>query len=523
MQSRSDTTLTLASTVKLALDRPDLERSVRDEPGFRLHLLRWLVAVASDDGHVNLAEYQLIRAMAEEGGSAHELLTALRAIEQPQPADTALALLRETAPQLDEDARRQALVMAIPLLRLQGSEAVHWANTLAAALGINLPPIERATCVEVAQSASISSALFSPIRTIRAHSLRSTAVETFRMTGDKNLTSVIEDYAAGGASLQEMAARITAVLNETNGRCRDFEHRLGQMAADVPSTRRDLESAESFFDQIGQRLAIVEARIEADKAQFDEEFDEVIHDAGNAVELEMLDRLKTDDWSLKTVWDSMGRSTFAKELERRVDRIARRHERQLQLMKEDLRLFQKEYRLVQVQVLQRTHHSKLSALMPSLRTGTRVRNATEDIADVTIGAGVLAGLGTGAAIYALGAAVVLPVIAPIAPIAGGALLVAGAIKWAMDKPARKDEEVRDKRLALEHALKERLSEMRSSYFGQLDRTGQEFLGTARILARPVLLEAQAGHELATLEKRVGEVVLRRSRQSVGNLLNQLQM
>ncbi len=102
-------------------------------------------------------------------------------------------------------------------------------------------------------------------------------------------------------------------------------------------------------------------------------------------------------------------------------------------------------------------------------------------------------------------------------------LVAGAIKWAMDKPARKDEEVRDKRLALEHALKERLSEMRSSYFGQLDRTGQEFLGTARILARPVLLEAQAGHELATLEKRVGEVVLRRSRQSVGNLLNQLQM
>jgi len=151
--------------------------------------------------------------MAEEGGSAHELLTALRAIEQPQPADTALALLREAAPQLDEDARRQALVMAIPLLRLQGSEAVHWANTLAAALGINLPPIERATCVEVAQSASISSALFSPIRTIRAHSLRSTAVETFRMTGDKNLTSVIEDYAAGGASLQEMAARITAVLS----------------------------------------------------------------------------------------------------------------------------------------------------------------------------------------------------------------------------------------------------------------------------------------------------------------------
>lgn len=74
MNSRSDATPATSSTVKPALDRPDLERSLREEPGFRIHLRRWLVAVANDDGHLNLAEYQLTRAMAEEGGSTHELL-----------------------------------------------------------------------------------------------------------------------------------------------------------------------------------------------------------------------------------------------------------------------------------------------------------------------------------------------------------------------------------------------------------------------------------------------------------------
>ena len=68
--------VTKTSAPTLVLERPDLEHSVRDEPAFRLHLLRWLIAVASADGHVNLAEYQVIRALAEETGSALDLVTA---------------------------------------------------------------------------------------------------------------------------------------------------------------------------------------------------------------------------------------------------------------------------------------------------------------------------------------------------------------------------------------------------------------------------------------------------------------
>ena len=505
----------------LVLERPELERSVRDEPGFRLDLLRWLIAVASADGQVNLAEYQVIHELAEQGGSALDLVTALRMVEQPGSADAALAGLRSAAAGLDEETRRQVMAQALPLLRLQGSEALPLATRLAAALDLPLTPEVRAACADVAATPSLQTALSSPLRTLQGRGLRTAAVDAFRLTGDARLTAAIDRYSAGQATLQDLQDGIATALQQVDGHCQAFEQGLRERPADDPGLQAAIDSAEQLFHHIGQRLAIVQARIEADKAQFDEEFDEVIHDAGNAVELQMLDRLKTDDWTVKKVWDSMGRSTFAKELERRVDRIARRHERQLHLMKEDLRLFQQEYRLVQAQVIERTHHSRLKSLMPGLRAGTRVLNATEDLATATLASGVVAGIGTGAAIYALGTAVVLPVIAPIAPIAGGALLVAGAIKWMMDKPGRMGEEVRDKRQAFEDALRERLSQMRDSYFGQLDQAGQEFLASARVLARPVLLEAQARRELIALERRVGEAVLRRNREAARGLMGQV--
>jgi hypothetical protein len=422
-----------------------------------------------------------------------DLVTALRMVEQPVSADAALAGLRSAAAGLDEDTRRQVMAQALPLLRLQGSEALPLATRLATALNLPLTPEVRAACADVAAAPTLQTALSSPLRTLQGRSLRTAAVDAFRLTGDARLTNAIDRYTAGHATLQDLQDGIATALQQVDGHCQAFEQGLRERPADDPGLQAAIDSAEQLFHHIGQRLAIVQARIEADKAQFDEEF---------------------DDWTVKKVWDSMARSTFAKELERRVDRIARRHERQLHLLKEDLRLFQQEYRLVQAQVIARTHHSRLNSLMPGLRAGTRVLNATEDLATATLASGVVAGIGTGAAIYALGTAVVLPVIAPIAPIAGGALLVAG-------KPGRMGEEVRDKRQAFEDALRERLSQMRASYFGQLDQAGQEFLASARVLARPVLLEAQARRELIALERRVGEAVLRRNREAARGLMGQV--
>jgi len=80
--------------VELVLARPDVAECARTEPGYRLSLLRWLAAVASDDGAVSLTEYEQLCMLALEGGSALEMHTVLRAIEQPQAPEEALAGLR---------------------------------------------------------------------------------------------------------------------------------------------------------------------------------------------------------------------------------------------------------------------------------------------------------------------------------------------------------------------------------------------------------------------------------------------
>lgn len=512
------------STDRLQLERPDVASSVDDEPGFRLDLLRWMACVASADGAINVAEYQLLCEFAQEGGSAHEMLTVLRAVERPRSGEAALAALSAAATTLPEEVRRTVMERAMPLLRLQGEAMSGFASALAGALDVPLTPSQRADCeaVQARSPSTLQTALLHPIRVLKGRPLRSATAEAFRLTGDGDVAALYRAYLDGAVSVDDLQARLQPVLHRLASQYTEFEGRLSGITFDQEAATREVEAAEQLFDQVGQRLAIVEARIRADKEQFEEEFDEIVHDAGNAVELEMLDRLKTDDWTLQRVWESMGRSTFAKELERRVDRIARRHERQLGLLKEDLRLFQQEYELVHSRIAQRTHHSRLSALMPRLRAGTRVLNAVETAADVTLGGGVVAGIGAGAAIYALGAAAVLPVIAPVAPFAGAAIAVAGALKWMMDSPGRKGEEVRDKRRAFENALRERLTEMRASYFSQLDQTGQEFLASARVLVRPLLLEAQAARDLAAIEARVARQVLLNSRRELLELQRRLQ-
>jgi hypothetical protein len=506
------------SRVELVLARPDVAECARTEPGYRLSLLRWLAAVASDDGAVSLAEYEQLCMLALEGGSALEMHTVLRAIEQPQAPEEAMAGLRAAAAALPKGVRRQSLLMAAPLLRLQGEQATGLVRLLAEVLQVDLPPDELAACEALAAPSILQSALHSPMRAMKALTLRSEVDQAVRLTGAPNLSRLVDGYLDGSHPLAGVQDRVQVALSGLAAQLGEFEQGLRQTATDQEAAKREVEAAEQLHKQVRQRLAMVEARIHQEKEHFEEDFEEAIHDAGNAVELEMVDRLKTDQWTLAKVWESMGRSTFGKELERRLDRLARRHERQLVLMKEDLRLFREDFQLVRASVLQRSHHTQLRSLMPALRTGMRVLNTVESAADVTLAGGVVAGLGTGAAIYAMGTAAVLPFIAPVVPFVGAALLVAGAAKWMMDSSGRKDQEVQHKRQAFEAALRVQMDALRKSYFSQLDTVGHEFLASAQALVRPVMLEAQARVDLAALEQRVAQQVLGHTRRSIDRLL-----
>ncbi|WP_428503141.1 hypothetical protein [Roseateles sp.] len=505
----------LVTPSSTALDRPDLEQFARADGGFSAAFIRALAALAAADGFVTLGEYELVSALAARlQDSALGAHAALRALESPLEQKAAFAQLRRASAEAPEAQRRQAFLDARPLLQLQGEQAYKFAQELAQALllpGEELP--------RLAESLGPAPSLWKTVsrqsaRLFGGRPLLPAAQTAARLSGDVDLALGVGRYLDGASSEQVLQQGMSSSLTVLARRLSEFERGLLAPVPDAGSAAAYSQRVEQLFQQVGQRIAMVEARIAHEKRSFEEDFEELIHDAGNAVELQMLERLRTDDWTEHKVWAEMARSTFAKELERRLDRAARRQEGQLRLLKEELRLFREEFSLVHASVLERPHHSQLRRLMPALQISTRLKNSTESVADLTLGAGAVAAAGSGVAVYALGAAAVLPVIAPVVPLAGGALLVAGLLKWMMDKASRKDEELRHKREAFEAALRERLTAMRADSFAQLDTLGQEFRASANALLRPLLLEAEAARQLPETERRVAQRVLNDTRQAL---------
>ena len=149
--------------------------------------------------------------------------------------------------------------------------------------------------------------------------------------------------------------------------------------------------------------------------------------------------------------------------------------------------------------------------MPSLRIGTRVLNVVESAARTTLTAGAVAGVGTGAVIYFLGAAAVLPVVAPAVPPVAAAMVVAGLIKKLMEGNARLAREIAHKRKSLEDELRKQLLSMQQSYFRQLDETQQAFEKTAVAVMKPLLLEAYAQAGLQQVQARLVADAVRNAR------------
>jgi hypothetical protein len=111
----------------------------------------------------------------------------------------------------------------------------------------------------------------------------------------------------------------------------------------------------------------------------------------------------------------------------------------------------------------------------------------------------------------------LPVIAPALPIIGGALVVAGIVKWFTDSSGRKDKEIRHKREALETAMRIQLDQAKKSFDQQLDTLIKDFRITASCILDPLVLEGQAIGRLNKMQKQVAVRLTSRARDSLSKI------
>lgn len=501
-----------------AAQHRELGHYVANDATFPTAYLRAVAAIASSDGILNVADFNALKDVAAlMNDSALARVVLLECVEHPLDWKTAFENLHAASAGIDQATAEEAFEAARSLLSIQGTRSRDMARDFADALRYQIRPAEL-DVFPTDEKSLWSKVSLGSVRMLKGRKYADLADLCVRATGDVSLANAVLEFEQGALDKADLTARMTAACARVSQEIAAFNSRIADYETSSETAVAFLESAHGLQKQVGQRLAIADARIAFERETFDEDLEEAIHDAGNAFEREVVDRLNTDQWKRAATWESIAKSTFGKELERRVNRIISRREHSLQLIHEDLRLFQEEMALSRSTILKRLHHTELAGAAPALRLGTRLRNGAEDATNMTLKVGGAAAIGTGAAAYFLGAAAVMPVIAPVAPIVGGALLVAGAFKWMMNSAERKLEEVGHQREMFEKAFRQQLEAARGELAAQLDTTSQQFHQAADRMVQPVLLEAQAADRLATLHLKMARKLNDHSQKALAEML-----
>ena len=499
----------------------ELLNYVSSDVTFPTAYLKAVAAIASSDGVLNVADFNALDdVVALLNDSALAQVVLLEYVEHPLPWKAAFLELENTSEGIGQATAETAFEAVRTLLSLQGTRSRELAKNFASALRYQLPPNELdrfpADDQTIWNKVSIGS-----VRLLKGRKYADLANLCVRATGDVALAGAVLEFEQGILDKFELSQRMTAACVRATQEVSAFNQRISDFEATREMSSAFLESAYALQQQVRQRLAISYARIAFERETFDEDIEEYIHDAGNAFEREVADRLGTDQWKRKVVWESIAKSTFGKELERRIHRIISRREESLRLIHEDLRLFQEEMTLSRTTLLKRVHHTQLAGSAPALRWSTRLKNSAESAADATLKLGGMTALGAGAAVYFLGASAVIPLMAPVAPFVGGALLVASVIKWMMNPEERKNGEIGHQREKFETVFRAQLNTTRQELTKQLDATSQQFHEAAERLVRPLILEAQAADRLAALHLKLARRLNEHSQKALAEMLASL--
>lgn len=499
-----------------AISVSTLDEHLSSDHSFGSAYARAVGALAKSDGAVTLAQFAALTDIAGDG-KASAVFTALvlNAIESGVDIDWALNGLAKS--HADQPARDSAFSMALPLLALQGAQARALAQRLAKSLNVK-PPSDLINRLPGDDQRGLLANLGEQARKlVKGRTLADTVADFGRATGLPELIETARQFQAGVIDRVQLQQLVRGATDTINRDIAQYQEQARTLLPCEVSTAALANAASELKQQVQQRLTLIDARIAYERGLLVEEIDDAVHDAGNAIELAITDRLDTDKWKDEEVWSSIGRNQFGIEMERRLDRVIRRKEEALRLLQEDLKLFQASMRLGEASVFQRQHRATLTKLMPRLRIGTRLANKVDTAANVTLMGSAVAAAGTGTAAYLFGAAVVLPAVAPVAPFVGGAMLLAGVFKWFSDSGKRKRSEIRDKRAAFEAELRKQLRAAELSFNAQLDQVAQGFHLSAQQQLAPIMLEAEAAGRVQGMRQRIAERVIAQARQAIARL------
>jgi len=502
-----------------------LDQHIKNDQSFLTAYLRALCSIASSEGFTSLAEYSIINDIVDQvDETALASVVLLDALDNPRPLPTSLQQLKTASKgkEVTNELRKLTFDRASPLLLLHGYKSQDLAKKLASALDYKVSQDEldkiflreqNKPWLEIIKRIST--------RLIKGNRFSNLAELSFKVTRDVSVSKFVFQYEDGLVTLNQLNDYLLDKFAKINNQIQSYENELNVTEFGAMATNLHLKTAQTLKDQIEKKLAVLEARLDFERTSFNEKIDYDVDDAGNVFEVHINERLATDQWKNPAVWESI-KNSMAKELESRLRRICEHQEKSLQLLKDDLRLFQDEMSFTRVSILNKQHHKKHVPSLRGMRFITRAANAANKAANVTLTLTGLAAAGTGASAYFLGTAVLLPAIGPVLPIIAMPVAVAALIKFFSNAERGKRLEVLHTRKEFENIFREQLKSAQVSFNNQLDALEKDFRQTAQNIIQPIMLEAEAADSVAGLQIKMIKRLIEESKNKLSQITKLIQ-
>ena len=330
------------------------------------------------------------------------------------------------------------------------------------------------------------------------------AAEVASFTGDEALTRLLQ------ADRRERDQHLDAVLASAFERLQATLaalHQAHEDHGDKLEVAHSLDrNADGLKRQFKARLRAVEKRVMVLRRHVKEDVEALSEDGGDEAEVDLRRMSERRGLLLRNDDRDVRERMVTKALARRHDKLKRRHDEQIQLLRDELSEYRDDFIEAARDAVAPISLAEWRLAIPGPTTGARVKDVLDQGATRTLAGGAVAAAGTAGAISAgwiAPAAVAGVVAAPVGMAMLGVVAAAGVWKLYANREERLRGEQRARAEAIRTAAHTKAAGAFSDVSAALDEVAEGFREVSLSRIAPLRHDAERIREICALQKELG--------------------
>lgn len=469
-----------------------------------------IASVASGDGVLTPREFSAslnvadaVAGLSDDPAVVRSL--TLRAFDvAPKSLDVLLKDLAATRSSIPEQARRPILESFFPLLATQAEQARPLARRIADALDIKNVESVLTTSALPSEKGGVTHLLRRAGNVFtRGTDKLSIATEIANFTGDEELARVLQ--ADRRERDDNLNRALVAALTRLQARL-DVLEQVDPEASKHLNVATSLEhQAEALERQWKARLNAIEKRIVMLRRHIKEDVEALSEDGGDAAEVDLRRMSERRGILLRSDDRDARERMISKSLAHRHDKLRRRYDEQVQLLRDELLVFREDATAAARDTVVPINLAEWRLAVPQATLGARVKDVLDRSADRTLAGGAVAAAGAAGA-FGTGliapAAVAGVVAAPVGAVVITVVAAAGLWKLYANREERLRTEQRVRAEAVRQAAKDKVAVAISDVSASLDEVAEGFRQVSLGQIAPLRQDAERIREMCALQSEL---------------------